>query len=233
MSEDLGYVPWERMPGETNKAFKAFCVYRDLRQNRSFGALLNKLGKKSKTQFAIWSKKYNWQARVRAFDDDEDRKNRIRQQENIQRMNERQAQQAETFQRIIFLPVTAFSERLKKDKDNKTPAIEDLNKLSTLELIELIIQVSKSFGNLVNIERIARGMPTEIGRNENTVIFDNKKDKFGELISSNEKTTNALFEFLDAVGNSQNGEPSNNGNVYNEGTLSNGSAHQYTEQETS
>lgn len=55
---------WERMPGETDKAFKAFCTYRDLRQNRSFTVLLETLGKKSKTQFAIWSKKYNWQARL-------------------------------------------------------------------------------------------------------------------------------------------------------------------------
>jgi hypothetical protein len=177
MSEPWANLPWERLPGETDKAFKAFCVYRDLRQNRSFSALLDRLGKKSKTQFAVWSRKNNWQVRVRAFDDDEDRKNRIKQQESIQKMNERQAQQAETFQRIVFLPVTAFSERLKKDKDNKMPAIEDLNKLTTVELIDLIIQVSRSYGNLVNIERIARGVPTEIGRNEN----NRKKINLGRL----------------------------------------------------
>jgi hypothetical protein len=148
-------------------------------------------------------------------------------------MNERQAGQAETFQRIVFLPVTAFSERLKKDKDNKTPAIEDLNKLSTVELIELIIQVSKSFGNLVNIERIARGVPTEIGRNENTIVFDNKKDKFGELVANDEKATNALLEFLDAVGNTQNSKPGDNGDAHNEGSLPDSSTHQHPEQETS
>ena len=233
MSGSWEHIPWERMPGETDKAFKAFCTYRDLRQNRSFSALLDKLGKKSKTQFAVWSRKFNWQARVSAFDDDEDRKNRMRQQESIQKMNERQAGQAETFQRIVFLPVTAFSERLKKDKDNKTPAIEDLNKLSTVELIELIIQVSKSFGNLVNIERIARGVPTEIGRNENTIMLENKKDKFGELVANDEKATNALLEFLDAVGNTQNSKTGDNGDAHNEGTLPDSSAHQHLEQETS
>ena len=225
MSDLRENLLWERIPGETDKAFKAFCVYRDLRQNRSFSALLDRLGKKSKTQFAVWSKKYNWQVRVRAFDDDEDRKNRMRQQESIQKMNERQAQQAETIQKILFLPVTAMSDRLRKNKDNKTPAIEDLNKLNTLELIELIGQLSKSYGNLVNIERIARGVPTEIGRNENTISFDNKKDKFGKLVANNEKATNALFEFLDAVGNTQNGKSGNNGDVHNEGTLPDSSTH--------
>ncbi len=50
------------------------------------------------------------------------------------------------------------------------PAIVDLNMLTTVELIDLIIQVSRTFGNFVNIERIARGVPAEIGRNENTSL---------------------------------------------------------------
>lgn len=223
--ENLEQVPWERLPGETNKAFRAFCVYRDLRQNRSFKALLEKLGKKSKTQFALWSKKYKWQERVKAFDDDEDRKNRLRQLENIQKMNERQAGQAETFQRILFLPVNALSERLKRDKDNKTPAIEDLNKLSTLELIELIIQVSKSFSNLVNIERVARGVPNEVSRNENIISINNNKNNYGNIVVNNEKATNALFEFLNALGDIENSESCNNGNVCDQGTLSDTTAY--------
>jgi hypothetical protein len=225
MSEPWANLPWERLPGETDKAFKAFCVYRDLRQNRSFSALLDRLGKKSKTQFAVWSRKNNWQVRVRAFDDDEDRKNRIKQQESIQKMNERQAQQAETFQRIVFLPVTAFSERLKKDKDNKMPAIEDLNKLTTVELIDLIIQVSRSYGNLVNIERIARGVPTEIGRNENTILLQPQKDKFGEIVANDEESAEALLKFLSAVGDAQNGKPSYNGDVSVEREVSDSSSH--------
>lgn len=148
-------------------------------------------------------------------------------------MNERQAEQAETFQRIIFLPVTAFSERLKKDKDNKTPAIEDLNKLTTVELIDLIIQVSKTFGNLVNIERIARGVPTEIGKNENTLLLQAKKDKFGEIVANDEEASEALLKFLSAVGDAQNGKSSNNGNVPDEREVSNSSAYQHPEQEAS
>ncbi len=140
-------------------------------------------------------------------------------------MNERQAQQAETFQRIVFLPVTAFSERLKKDKDNKMPAIEDLNKLTTVELIDLIIQVSRTYGNLVNIERIARGVPTEIGRNENTILLQPHKDKFGELVANDEESTEALLKFLSAVGDAQNGKPGNNGNVSIEREVSDSAAY--------
>jgi hypothetical protein len=93
------------------------------------------------------------------------------------------------------------------------PAIEDLNKLTTVELIDLIIQVSRSYGNLVNIERIARGVPTEIGRNENTILLQPQKDKFGELVANDEESTEALLKFLSAVGDAQNGKPGNNGDV--------------------
>ena len=215
----------ERQPGETDKAFNAFCAYRDLRQNRSFATLQDKLRKKSKTQFANWSKKYNWQVRVRAFDDDEDHKNRLRQQESIQKMNDRQASQAETFQRILFLPVTAFSERLKKDRDNKILAIEDLSKMTTTELLELIISVGKNYGNLVNIERIARGAPTEIGKSDNTLHLKSHIDKFGELVANDEAATEKLTEFLNAVGDAKNSKPGNDGDVPIEGEISDSSTY--------
>jgi hypothetical protein len=224
---------WERLPGETNKAFNAFCIYRDLRQNRSFTKAQIQLGKKSKSYIAHWSKKYNWIERVKAFDDDEDRKNRIKQQESIQKMNDRQAQQAETFQRILFLPVTAISARLKKNRDNKTPAIEDLNQLDTIQLIEMIGQMSRNYGNLVNIERIARGAPTEIGKNENTIIVPNNIAKYGEIVANDEKATEKLTEYLFCLGDSENGKPGNDGDAPVGREVSDSSSHKHTEQETS
>jgi hypothetical protein len=214
---ELTEPQWERQPGETNKAFAAFCTYRDLRNKRSLSKVAEKLDKKSKSYISVWSKTNRWVERVRYFDDDEDRQNRIRHQESIEKMNERQAQQAETFQKILFLPVTAFSGRISKNKENKIPAIEDLSKLSTIELLELIGQMSKNYSNLVNIERIARGMPTEIGRQENTVVLKDKTEKIGELIAGNEKTTEKLTELVSAMGDAKNGKPGNDGNVCDEG----------------
>lgn len=220
---------WERLPGETNKAFRAFCIYRDLRQNRSFAQVQAKLGKKSKSYIAHWSKKNKWVERVKSFDDDEDRILRLKHQESIQKMNERQAQQAETFQRILFLPVTAISDRLRKDKDNKTPAIEDLNKLNTLELIELIGQLSRNYGNLVNIERIARGVPTEIGRSENTLIIPNNIEKYGEIVANDKNATDKLTEYLNCIGNAKDSKPGNDGNVHDERKVQDSTAYQHSE----
>jgi len=103
--------------------------------------------------------------------------------------------------------------------------LTDLNKLTTTELIEMILQVSRSFGNLVNIERVARGVPTEIGRNENTILLRPRKDKFGELVANDEEAATALHKFLSAVGDAQNSKPGNDGNVPDQGTIPDSPTH--------
>lgn len=211
---------WERLPNETNKAYSAFCVYRDLRHDRSFTRVQAKLGKKSRTYIAYWSKKYKWVERVRAFDDYEEKLIRQKHIESIQKMNERQSRQSKAFQKVLYLPVVTLLKRLKKNSNNKISAIEDLNKLNTLQLIELIGQISKNYSNLVNTERIARGAPTEIGKSENTLIIPEQNFKYGEIVANDEKAAEALLKFLDIVGGTQKSKSSNDGNVCNEDEIS-------------
>ena len=51
--------PWERQPRETSKAFQAFCVYRDLRAERSYVRVAQQL-QKSHTLIGRWAQKYRW-----------------------------------------------------------------------------------------------------------------------------------------------------------------------------
>ena len=76
--------PWEQQPNETDKAFDAFKVYRDLAPNkRSLAATIAIILARDKAQnkpkkspnkivvsgkYKNWAKKYNWPARVRAYD---------------------------------------------------------------------------------------------------------------------------------------------------------------------
>jgi hypothetical protein len=60
---------WATMlPGESAKAFQAFATYRDLGAERSLERVGKELGK---TRQALdgWSTRFDWQARVRAFDE--------------------------------------------------------------------------------------------------------------------------------------------------------------------
>lgn len=63
----------ERMRGETDKAWKAFQMYRDMppvgEGARSQALLSERLGYESTRSVEVWSSKFNWTDRVKAYDD--------------------------------------------------------------------------------------------------------------------------------------------------------------------
>jgi hypothetical protein len=70
---------YDRLPGETPKAFEAFCAYRDLGPTRSLQKAADGLDKSMKL-LGRWSSQHNWQERVAAWDGDQDM---LRQEEAI------------------------------------------------------------------------------------------------------------------------------------------------------
>lgn len=66
---------WERQPGETPKAYAAFCLYRDMPLfsdtpggERSLQNVADKLGYAVMSGVGMWSSKYNWVERANAYD---------------------------------------------------------------------------------------------------------------------------------------------------------------------
>jgi hypothetical protein len=58
---------WDRLPGESSKAFRGFTVYRDMGLDRSIGKVVEK-EKKAQALIYRWSVKYNWKLRVQEWD---------------------------------------------------------------------------------------------------------------------------------------------------------------------
>ena len=58
---------WEHQPDETDSAFAAFVAYRDMGEDRSLSKL-EQLIHKAKPWLGIWSAKFSWVERVRAWD---------------------------------------------------------------------------------------------------------------------------------------------------------------------
>lgn len=58
---------WERQPGETSRAYEAFCIYRDLGAARSLAKVGELLGK-SKALMERWSAAHSWVDRVAALE---------------------------------------------------------------------------------------------------------------------------------------------------------------------
>lgn len=98
MAKTIQPEPWERQPGESSKAYEAFCLYRDMgpgeRSTRKVAKKLNK----SLTQIGKWSSRWNWVERAAAWDDELDRQARLAQAKAIKEMNERHAKQARALQ---------------------------------------------------------------------------------------------------------------------------------------
>lgn len=61
--------PWERQPGETEKQFEAFAIYRDLGSERSVNEVCKRLSK-SRTLISKWSSQNQWVTRACAYDND-------------------------------------------------------------------------------------------------------------------------------------------------------------------
>ena len=61
--------PWERQKGESEKAFEAFSIYRDMGEKRTLTAVAEQL-RKSDSLIWRWKDRWDWFERVRAYDND-------------------------------------------------------------------------------------------------------------------------------------------------------------------
>src|SRR5450759_6013766 len=59
--------PWDRRPGESAKAYRAFALYRDKQADRTFESVAREL-RCSGTNALRFAKRWDWAQRVRAYD---------------------------------------------------------------------------------------------------------------------------------------------------------------------
>lgn len=81
--------PWERQPGETEKAYEAFVAYRDLGAQRSVSAVSEKLSK-SRQLISRWKAAYSWDERVLEYDNELQREAKRTASAELRKMNARQ-----------------------------------------------------------------------------------------------------------------------------------------------
>lgn len=163
---------WKRVEGDTNKSYQAFCIYRDLLEERSLekvtsklyfdGETREKIGSKFRsklTQVMKWSSKNKWVNRVSAYDDYLNEKTRHK--------NENERMEAIEVQKKIAR--TALKKALNH--------IEHMNELetSTRDMTNLMKEAA-------NLQRLCFGDPTENIKSENSnediviMIPDNSRD---------------------------------------------------------
>jgi hypothetical protein len=79
---------WHQQPGESSKAFAAFCAYKNLDPSeRSISTVVSDLGK-SRSTIGGWSSTWNWVERVEEWDQEEDRRLSLSRIEQKRKMDE-------------------------------------------------------------------------------------------------------------------------------------------------
>lgn len=144
-------LPWERQPGESDKAYAAFCRYRGLppAKRSIYAASLDgeeegseKVSKGQRiapTYHLRWSARYHWPERAKSWDDHLDQINREAQEKARREMGERHATLAVQMQEKLLA-------RLKElDPADLSPG-----------------DVAKWLDAAVKVERLSRGEPTDI-----------------------------------------------------------------------
>lgn len=91
MGDTSKIKPWERQPGESEKAFEAFARYRDMGESRTFTAVAGKL-QKSGSLIRRWKDKFDWEQRVSAYDNDLERQAHREKQKLVADTRKRQLQ---------------------------------------------------------------------------------------------------------------------------------------------
>jgi hypothetical protein len=105
---------WEKLEGETPKAYRAFCIYRDegpaKRSLRSTAALFYDGSSANLAQIGRWSKKYRWVQRVAAFDLEQDRIAQQQRREMAEEARDRARRGAQLLQSIALKGMTVINE---------------------------------------------------------------------------------------------------------------------------
>lgn len=140
MEDKILTAIWDRLPGETDKAWEAFRIYRDMplfgpkTEKRSLQNLMDIIGHTSMGTTQMWSVKYRWQARCRAYDSYKgikaDEFRQVALQEYQENLISRSSQQVAAMDEVIDNTLSKLMEQADAlmGKADSVEAVESLTK---------------------------------------------------------------------------------------------------------
>lgn len=145
---------WRQAAGETDIAYGAFLIYRDLPANeRSAARVASEYGRHVRL-IERWRMRWHWVDRARSYVHYQDREHRRSLAAERAKMAERQAAEAQAIQAVLFAPVRALVVKLADMIDR-----EELSGLSIGELYGLSMASARLWPAVARSEREARGAP--------------------------------------------------------------------------
>ena len=122
--------PWERQKGESAQAYEAFAAYRDMGAERSLTKVAQSLNK-TRTLIGRWSSAWNWQERVRAYDNELEKEARAKAIRGRKDMTERHIKIAMQVQKALeALASLSVEDMSPKDVKEYIKMATDLERLN-------------------------------------------------------------------------------------------------------
>lgn len=150
---------WDMQPVDTEKAFNAFCVYRDMGSRRTLQLVAASLGKRPayETQLQVWSRENHWVQRTSAWDAYQDKVKTDAILEAKRKaasdMVERHLSIAEQIQSLASVELMRWIHRLKVDVPNPDLTRKPGLRPGTLQML---------LDYAIKLERLNRDEPESI-----------------------------------------------------------------------
>lgn len=172
--------PWGKMESESPRAYAMFCHYRAQGLTRTMKKTAEHFGVLTPTISNIASK-YNWHSRIAAWDDYRERVYTNELLMGVREMAERHTEVAKKGIEAIAVVFESIAEQI-ADPDDRAEFLAELRDLPVRTQISLAQKSSQVIPNLMNAERLSRGLPTEISANlhqvDHTVTLQTTDDLF-------------------------------------------------------
>jgi hypothetical protein len=194
-----------KLEGESDKAFAAWEIYRDLGAKRNIRAVQKSLKLSCGAHIYAWRDKYKWAERIRTLEKIELETRMEAKKKAIEQREKSHLFEFQSYQKIISLSKLALHNKLiaKDEQGNLKYNIEELQSLSAQQLYNLVVDSSKAFINLVNAERNVLGLTSEIIESRFTQDKEDK-ERIGNLVANDEAVREKFEKLLIEIESKQN-----------------------------
>lgn len=177
---------WEKTETETSKAYEGFRVYRDMGPGRSLSQVADELGK-SLRLLKKWSSQHSWVKRAEAYDEHMERHSQQVVERKLEDLNQAHLDMAKSARESVMVPLNALLKRIEKVNEDGNFSSEDFENIPVEKLINIARPYVKLALDVIKLERLLYGLPTQTIKTEGTI---------GHEVSHDIRVVNEFIESL-------------------------------------
>ncbi len=167
--------PWEKQPGEDQRDYLAFCIYRNMGPSRTYAATAREMHLSAKTVSEL-AHKHNWIDRSDAWDFYQDRVFQAEMRERQRHMAQEQMRVAKEALEILELPVRAMRQKVAEDP-------EALSNQEVTKLMKIAQDSIRLMPGIMEAERKTMVQPSTPDRPESETINYGDTERIADILS--------------------------------------------------